>query len=1344
MNNSSPPRRLLLLKATTTKTVIVPAYTDKRGRNVPAHSKLVHYDPNKEVHQVLAGHGSHSQKKALAKLSKLPHWHTLDAGDQWAHVLSSATNIQKKASQSAALSLMSAALVAGDPVKAAQWEAFHGLSPEQKLDFISKVEANGGEVGPLKFHAGIEDGSAKTTAPDPQEALQAEIDHLKEDAKQPDIPEHEKKEDTALVEKLEAAVAAPVTDDAIEAKVAAFATGAHYQKEAHKKLSADPGFAALPSSEKLSKLQDAYQKMQGAASAAAAVSQFVKNMKAGKLPPPAQIKAFQHLAGASPDKADKYSEEIGQAIGYEQFNVLMNQANMALAKKPTIAVVVKPKQPKPTVTTDVHAPAVDYLADGVGYQMVIESEAKTWLAANPSKGDELLAALLTHKHGDVAEKMELLPAKEQKSKTVPVQVTMAHFTNTTEGHNKFWAVGVHGKQMVVTYGKIGTMGQKNIKDFPSEVAALDAAMKLKHEKTAKGYTHKGSSAVAFELDAPAGKPSAQAAPEGSIAHLVDSLIEGEPVPSMELKAFTNKAKEDAVNAAVAGHGADPLNALNEIMSPHGYAEGTGPKEGDTKTINGVTYVLRGGKWHKQQAASKQPKPTKAEALADAIEAIPVPDFVGSDPTSGNSKYYAQIAASLKAAVLEHGQKGFSSLVTTHDGGAAFATKKATAKFKSNKCSAKSTTVRQKLFFEYCSALKLALDAHKGAKLSGAKVVHAPPPNVPPIAGTTAADAWQQTGPQKGSNAGGTFKDGNGLEWYCKFPGDIDKAKNEVLAAKLYAEAGVSVPEVKLISKDGKVGVASLIISGVSQGSASSLKAAAADGFATDAWLANHDVVGLGFDNLLHQGSADVVRIDVGGALEYRAQGAKKADFGNEANEIDSLRDPAKNKNSAAVFGAMTKAQIVASVKKVLAVSDDVIRDLCASHGPGTVAQRAELADKLIARKQFLAKKYPDAAKAEKAKQKKKLDPTALPVNPKDLPPYHDFKNWSGTGKGLSSKDHVNEANRKAEHDLLKFAMSGNLVALKDYKFEAFDKESGASLGMKPINEHPSQHVKLFHSDLVAYLDMIANPPEPLKVSAANDASSFKAEKFGATVDSVNANKKLGFWVALGKVIDAKPFVNHFVGKEKSVTSAAKTDAKSKFHALSKLAKHFISRVQSSGSYNDYFRDGKEKDGDGYSTAAVALSAYANAAEKPAGTTIYRWMNMPDAMVKQLLGAEPGLVFQNPGSMCCSMSPTSTSGFGKHRMVIYYAEGANGIDSFASGHFSGEHEITSLMGQRFVLLKSEMSDSLGGTGKKGLEVHVMMLPPDLAYIANLEAQAAASPFKKAMRFVLSLFAGKKAA
>lgn len=89
--------------------------------------------------------------------------------------------------------------------------------------------------------------------------------------------------------------------------------------------------------------------------------------------------------------------------------------------------------------------------------------------------------------------------------------------------------------------------------------------------------------------------------------------------------YTDSAKELAVSLATE-HNADHVAvaaALNSIMTPDGYHDGSGPKEGDTKTINGVTYVLRGGKWHKQQAKTKQPKQTKAEALAAAVEAIPV-------------------------------------------------------------------------------------------------------------------------------------------------------------------------------------------------------------------------------------------------------------------------------------------------------------------------------------------------------------------------------------------------------------------------------------------------------------------------------------------------------------------------------------------------------------------------------------------------------------------------------------------------------------------------------------------------------------------------------------------------
>ncbi|CAL1240626.1 protein of unknown function [Candidatus Methylocalor cossyra] len=78
-----------------------------------------------------------------------------------------------------------------------------------------------------------------------------------------------------------------------------------------------------------------------------------------------------------------------------------------------------------------------------------------------------------------------------------------------------------------------------------------------------------------------------------------------------------------------------------------------------------------------------------------------------------------------------------------------------------------------------------------------------------------------------------------------------------------------------------------------------------------------------------------------------------------------------------------------------------------------------------------------------------------------------------------------------------------------------------------------------------------------------------------------------------------------------------------------------------------------------------------------------------------------------------------------------------MDTFASGNFKGEQEITTLMGQRFMLLKAEKTKNIGGTGKNGLEIHVLLLPPDPNYVADLEAKAAATPFRKAMMVFFTL-------
>jgi uncharacterized protein (TIGR02996 family) len=52
---------------------------------------------------------------------------------------------------------------------------------------------------------------------------------------------------------------------------------------------------------------------------------------------------------------------------------------------------------------------------------------------------------------------------------------------------KFWAIELAGRSFTVTYGKIGSAGQTQTKDFPDEARAQKAHDKLVTEKLAKGY-----------------------------------------------------------------------------------------------------------------------------------------------------------------------------------------------------------------------------------------------------------------------------------------------------------------------------------------------------------------------------------------------------------------------------------------------------------------------------------------------------------------------------------------------------------------------------------------------------------------------------------------------------------------------------------------------------------------------------------------------------------------------------------------------------------------------------------------------------------------------------------------
>lgn len=207
-------------------------------------------------------------------------------------------------------------------------------------------------------------------------------------------------------------------------------------------------------------------------------------------------------------------------------------------------------------------------------------------------------------------------------------------------------------------------------------------------------------------------------------------------------------------------------------------------------------------------------------------------------------------------------------------------------------------------------------------------------------------ALEKIGPQLGSNPGGVYRDKeSGQEYYIKTAKSPAHATNELVAAALYKLAGVSTLEY-VPAGPNHVATKMLPLTKKNANELTMLETYAAQSdFVTHAWLGNWDAVGLGGDNV-GATNAGPVWLDLGGALEYRAMGAPKgAAFGSTVGELQTLLDPATNKDAASVFGGMSDARLALAAQKVLSINNDVLW--------GTVIQNGgskELATKLIARK----------------------------------------------------------------------------------------------------------------------------------------------------------------------------------------------------------------------------------------------------------------------------------------------------------------------------------------------------------------------------------------------------------
>ena len=193
--------------------------------------------------------------------------------------------------------------------------------------------------------------------------------------------------------------------------------------------------------------------------------------------------------------------------------------------------------------------------------------------------------------------------------------------------------------------------------------------------------------------------------------------------------------------------------------------------------------------------------------------------------------------------------------------------------------------------------------------------------------------WERITDQLGSNPGGTYRAPDGKEYYVKVPRSPSHAQNEALASSFYKELGINAIEISLGSENGELRIVSPMAENSSADFGDKLDDKEyvdklKEGFAIDAWLANWDVVGLVYDNVITDSEGNPLRVDPGGSLLWRARGLPKGDaFGDQVNELDTFRDPDLNQQSASVFGSMTDEEVRASAEKLLEITPQRIDEI---------------------------------------------------------------------------------------------------------------------------------------------------------------------------------------------------------------------------------------------------------------------------------------------------------------------------------------------------------------------------------------------------------------------------------
>ena len=215
------------------------------------------------------------------------------------------------------------------------------------------------------------------------------------------------------------------------------------------------------------------------------------------------------------------------------------------------------------------------------------------------------------------------------------------------------------------------------------------------------------------------------------------------------------------------------------------------------------------------------------------------------------------------------------------------------------------------------------------------------------------DTWTSKGSTLGTNPGGTYEAPDKGKHYVKFYHDPEQAKIEHATGKIYNLLGIHTPETKLISHQGKLGIASRWndnlqkmrpVSAKTPEQAKQLGRMYHAAVITKNW----DIVGLDHENIMHDTkTGDLHSLDHGGSMTFRAMGGRK-EFDNGIGEKLSLRS-AQN-TAGPVFNKLFKAhpnlekETAQSLKNL---SHPVVQGILKDAG---LANHKQLADTIMTRR----------------------------------------------------------------------------------------------------------------------------------------------------------------------------------------------------------------------------------------------------------------------------------------------------------------------------------------------------------------------------------------------------------